>query len=91
MEYDIQGVRKKGDELQTFVVRPDGSCGWNQIQGDKIILEKYHSEEQIELNLPESIQEVLRTHNVFRETEPIVVTQDMLNKITRSDHIDLSK
>ena len=90
MEYDIQGVRKKGGELQTFVVRPDGSCGWNQIRGDKIILEKYHSEEQIELKLPESIQEVLKNHNAFSETEPIVVTQDMLNKITRSDHIDLS-
>lgn len=93
MEYVINGLRKQNDELQTHVIRPDGNCGWEKIQGDKIMLKVFPGYESPEsIGLPENhiakktgIREEYPTEHAY-----VALSQRQIDHIATGKYTDLS-
>lgn len=93
MEYIINGLRKENDELQTHVIRPDGNCGWEKIQGDKIMLTTFPGyESPASIELPENhiaksigLREEYPTEHAY-----VALSQKDIDHIATGKYTDLS-
>lgn len=92
MDYKIlNGIRIENGNPQMFVIRPNGDCGWNPVQDNKIILVKYEeNEKEVELDAQKLLQNVdLRKVNGDFINNPRIKQAD-IDRIAGSKHIDLS-
>jgi len=93
MEYQINGLRKQNDVLQTHVIRPDGNCGWEEIQSDKIMLKEFPGyESPASIKLPED--HIIKSLG-FREEYPtehayVALSQKDMAQIATGKYTDLS-
>lgn len=92
MDYKIlNGIRMQDGIPQMFVICPNGDCGWNPVEGNKIKLIKYQdAEKEIELDAEKLLRSAdLKKVNEFFTCKPRLKQTDM-NRIAGSAHIDLS-
>lgn len=92
MDYKIlNGIRMQDGIPQMFVIRPNGDCGWNPVEGNKIKLIKYQdAEKETELDAENLLRSAdLKKVNEFFTSKPRIGQADM-NRIAGSAHIDLS-
>lgn len=92
MDYKIlNGIRMQDGIPQMFVIRPNGDCGWNPVEGNKIKLIKYQdAEKEIELDAEKLLRYAdLKNFRGFLTNKPSIKQTDM-NRIAGSAHIDLS-
>lgn len=92
MDYKIlNGIRMQDGNPQMFVIRPNGDCGWNPVEGNKIKLIKYQdAEKETELDAEKLLRRAdLKKVSDFFTSKPRIGQADM-NRIAGSAHIDLS-
>lgn len=92
MDYKIlNGIRMRDGIPQMFVIRPNGDCGWNPVEGNKIKLIKYQdAEKEIEMDAEQLLRSAdLKKVSEFFTSKPRIKQTDM-NRIAGSAHIDLS-
>lgn len=76
---------------QMFVIRPNGDCGWNPVQGNKIILAPYQeSERKTELDAGKLLHNVDLTKVNEGFCNKPHINQSDIDRIAGSRHIDLS-
>lgn len=92
MDYKIlKAIRMQDGIPQMFVIRPNGDCGWNPVEGNKIKLIKYQDDEkETELDAEKLLRSAdLKEVGEFFTSKPRIA-QAYMNRIAGSAHIDLS-
>lgn len=87
----LNSIRIQDGIPQMFVIRPNGDCGWNPVEGGKIKLIKYQeSEKEMELDA----EHLLRNINLKKISKDFInnprIEQADMDRIAGSAHIDLS-
>lgn len=93
MGYVIKGLRKVNNELQTHVIRPDGNCGWEKIQGDRVLLKSFPGyDNPASIELPEN--HIARGKSVdspeLNMHASVMLCQSDIDQIAMGKYIDLS-